>query len=104
MDETKWALGVVDVLDELKESEKDASEAERKESDNLSDCLKAALAAKGFELVDSDEWNPERQRAVAVLRIPDAISTKVLGKGSTGLSRNGVIIRKQEVKIEMKGN
>ena len=103
-DDTKWALGVVDFLDELKESEKGASEVERKESGNLSDHLKAALAAKGFELVDSEEWNPERQRAVAVSRKPDAISTKILGKGSTGLSHNGKIIRKQEVKIETKGN
>ena len=103
-DETKWALGVVDFLDELKESEADASEAERTESRNLSDRLKAALAAKGFELVDSDEWNPDRQRAVAVSREPDATGTKILGKGSTGLSLNGKIIRKQEVKIETKGN
>lgn len=103
-DDTKWALGVVDFLDELKESEADASAEERTESLNLSDRLRAALAAKGFALVDSDEWNPDKQRAVAVSRKPDAISTKILGKGSTGLSLNGKIIRKQEVKIETKGN
>ena len=103
-DETKWALGVVDFLDELKESDADASEEERTASRNLSDRLRAALAEKGFALVDSDEWNPDRQRAVAVSRKPDATGTKILGKGSTGLSLNGKIIRKQEVKIETKGN
>lgn len=103
-DETKWALGVVDFLDELKESEADASEAERAASRSLSDRLKTALCAKGFSLVDSNEWNPDKQRAVAVERKPNATETKILGKGSTGLSRNGKIIRKQEVKLEMKGN
>ena len=103
-DETKWALGVVDFLDELKESEEDASEAERSASHSLSDQLKTALGAKGFSLVDSDEWNPDKQRAVAVARKPDAKEPKILGKGSTGLSRNGKILRKQEVKLEMKGN
>lgn len=102
-DETAWALRVVDFLDELKESEADASEAERAESRNLSARLKAALDAKGFEPVDSDEWEPNRQRAVAVSRKPGATGTKILGKGSTGLSRNGKIIRKQEVKIETEG-
>ena len=88
----------------LKESEADASEMERTEARNLADRLKAALKSKGFVLVDSDVWNPDKQRAIAVERKPDATGTKILGKGSTGLARNGTIIRKQEVKIEKKGN
>lgn len=103
-DETKWALGVVDFLDELKEAESEASPEERKVSATLCMALLSSLASRNFKPVDSDEWNPERQRAVAVVRKPDATGTKILGKGSTGLSRNGKIIRKQEVKISTKGN
>ena len=103
-DETKWALGVVDFLDELKDAEADASSEEQAESASLRTSLLAILSSKGFSLVDSDEWNPDKQRAVAVVRKPDTAEPKILGKGSTGLARDGKIIRKQEVKIEMKGN
>ncbi len=103
-DDSKWALGIVDFIDELKESNADASSVERNESDSLCASLSAFLSSKGYSLIDDDEWNPEQQRAVAVVRKPDAGATKILGKGSTGLSRCGKIIRKQEVKVEMKGN
>lgn len=102
--ETKWALGVVDFLDELKEADAEASSEERASSASLRATLLACLLNKGFALEDSDEWNPDKQRAVAVVRKPDATATTILGKGSTGLSRNGKIIRKQEVKIVKKGN
>ena len=95
---------MVDFLDELKEAGLTATEQERVASRALADQLLALLTEKGFTLLDSDEWNPDKQRAVAVVRKPDATGTKIMGKGSTGLSRNGRIIRKQEVKIEMKGN
>ena len=103
-DETKWALGVVDFLDELKEAEGEASPEERKASATLRTALLSSLDFRNFKPVDSDEWDPERQRAVAVVRKPDATGTTILGKGSTGLSRYGKIIRKQEVKISTKGN
>lgn len=102
--ETKWALGVVDFLDELKEADAEASSEERASSASLRAALLACLSDKGFALEDSDEWNPDKQRAVAVVRKPDATVTTILGKGSTGLSRNGKIIRKQEVKIVTKVN
>ena len=104
IDETKWALGVVDFLDELKESELEAFSAERAISTSLHHELLDVLSSKGFAVVESEAWNPDLQRAVAVVRKPDATETKILGKGATGLARNGKIIRKQEVKIEMKGN
>ena len=102
--ETKWALGVVDFLDELKDADAEASSEERASSASLRVALLSCLSNKGFALEDSDEWNPDKQRAVAVVRKPDATVTTILGKGSTGLSRNGKIIRKQEVKIVTKGN
>ncbi len=102
--ETKWALGVVDFLDELKDADAEASSEERASSASLRVALQSCLSNKGFALEDSDEWNPDKQRAVAVVRKPDATVTTILGKGSTGLSRNGKIIRKQEVKIVTKGN
>lgn len=104
MDETKWALGVVDFLDELKESDAEASSRERDISAALRNEMLDVLSSKGFAVVDSETWNPDLQRAVAVVRKPNATETKILGKGATGLSRNGKIIRKQEVKIEMKGD
>ena len=104
IEESKWALGIVDFLDELKESESEASSAERSISTSLQNELLNILSTRGFALVDSEAWSPDLQRAVAVVRKPDAIKTTILKKGSTGLSRNGKIIRKQEVKIEMKGN
>ena len=103
-DESKWALGIVDFLDELKESDAEASPAERDVSTSLQHELLTVLSSRGFETIDSESWNSGLQRAVAVVRKPDVIKTTILKKGSTGLSRNGKIIRKQEVKIEMKGN
>ena len=103
-DDTKWALGIVDFLDELKEADAEASAVEQTKSASLRASLLSVLSYKGYEPVDSDEWNPDKQRAVSVVRNLDAAGTRILGKGSTGLSRNGKIIRKQEVKIEMKGN
>ena len=104
VEESKWALGIVDFLDELKESESEASSAERNVSASLQRELLNILSTRGFAVIDSKTWNPDLQRAVAVVRKPDVIKTTILKKGSTGLSRNGKIIRKQEVKIEMKGN
>ena len=104
MDEVIWALGVVDFLDELKESEVEASSGEQDISVSLCRELLNVLSSKGFAVVDSETWNPDLQRAVVVVRKSDATETKILGKGSTGLSRDGKIIRKQEVKIEMKGD
>ena len=104
IEESKWALGIVDFLDELTESESEASSAERNISVSLQRELLDILSKRGFAVLDSETWNPDLQRAVAVVRKPDAITTTILKKGSTGLSRNGKIIRKQEVKIEMKGN
>lgn len=103
-EESKWALGVVDFLDELKESESEASSTERNISASLQRELLGVLSTRGFAVVDSETWNPDLQRAVAVVRKPDVIATTILKKGATGLSKNGKIIRKQEVKIEMKGN
>lgn len=103
MDETKWALGVVDFLDELKESDAEASSTERDVAASLRHEMLDLLLSKGFAIVDSETWNQDLQRAVAVVRKPDATETKILDKGATGLVRNGKIIRKQEVKIEMKG-
>lgn len=103
-DETKWALGVVDFLDELAEANAEASAEERSEATKLRTSIVAILADRHFTPLDSDEWNPQTQRAVAVVRKPDAAETTILGKGSTGLSRNGKVIRKQEVKISTKGN
>lgn len=103
-DETKWALGVVDFLDELKEAEAEASPKEKTASETLRDALVAALSVKGFAPIDSNQWNPALQRAVAVVRNPGASVTTILGKGASGLSFGEKIIRKQEVKIETKGS
>ena len=103
-DESKLALGIVDFMDEIKESEAGASSAERDLSASLRHELLDILSSRGFEIIDSEVWNPDLQRAVATVRKPDATETVILDKGSSGLSRNGKIIRKQEVKIEMKGN
>lgn len=103
-DETKWALDVVDFLDELSEADEEVSFAERDISKSIRRRLLEIFSSRGFALIDSNEWNPDLQRAVSVVRRSDVLTTNIIKKGSTGLSRNGKIIRKQEVKIEMKGN
>ena len=102
-EEPKCALGVVDFLDELRESYATDSPDEQSSSEAIQRALKDILYSNGYTILDSDEWNPETQRAVAVAHKPDATGTKILGKGSSGLARNGKLIRKQEVKVEMKG-
>lgn len=103
VNETKWALGIVDFLDELEEASAEATNEERALSAKFRTALLAILVDNGFATLDSNQWNPGTQRAVAVVRKPDATETTILGKGSTGLSRNGKVIRKQEVKISTKG-
>ena len=98
-----WALGVVDFIDELKEAEGEASPEEQAVSARLRASLTDYLAAFDYQLLDSDTWSPDKQRAVAVRRSPDATAPRILGKGSTGLARCGKVIRKQEVKLEQPG-
>ena len=98
-----WALGVVDFIDELKESDGEASQQEQAESAKLRESLTAFLTFHEYELLDSDTWDSAKQRAVAVHRSLDAMGPRILGKGSTGLARSGKVIRKQEVKLEQPG-
>lgn len=99
----KWALATVDFLDELSIVSNDCPERARQALDRIKASVISALVDKGYSLLDDDGWNPDAQRAVAVVRRNDVESPKVIGKGATGLSQNGRVIRKQEVKLLVKG-
>lgn len=67
----------------------------------LADDLKAELRARDCELLDSDVWNPDIQRAVRVEPTDEPLEHPIiLAKQSLGVKVRGRLVRKQEVKIK----
>ncbi|HIX20306.1 MAG TPA: hypothetical protein H9862_06880 [Candidatus Akkermansia intestinigallinarum] len=67
----------------------------------LADDLKAELRACDCELLDSDVWNPDIQRAVRVEPTDEPLEHPIiLAKQALGVKVRGRLVRKQEVKIK----
>lgn len=98
----QWALGVVDFIDEVSGIRNGLSDRERQHLKVLVNQLKKQLAAMDCVLIDEDEWNPKKQRAITTRKtLPKEALPRITDKGATGLMIQGKLIRKQEVFIEI---
>lgn len=98
-DEDRWGLKAVDLYDELQRLIDSSSEGERHVLAAILSRVSSELDSKGFVRIKLLEWNPEFQNAVVVTHGECAEGIKVIDIISSGVKRNGQILRKQEVSI-----
>ena len=90
-----WALEVVDAMDEISRMPHEKGTVAYVER------LRSQLAMQDCTLIDSDEWNPELQRAIKVQEAAQpGGAPRIIRKVSTGLYVRGKLARKQTVIIE----
>ncbi len=101
-DVERWALGVIDLVDEIVYMEKSYTEAEKTLMEELTQSLRDNLKSRECEVIDVDEWTPAKQRAIKVNRVlPSGSPYKIVRKGASGLIVRGRLIRKQEVIVDI---
>ncbi len=92
-----WAMEVADALGELERLDVEDAEDAQQVKKIVAE-YRRELAALDCELLDSDTWNPELQRAVKIEQtLPPGSSPQVTQKISFGLRVQGHLVRKQEV-------
>jgi hypothetical protein len=101
----KVLCDVVDAVDSVSALlERSPSGRTRDEFANIRDTLLNIVRKNNGQLIDDDTYNPERQKPIAIRQIsaPAGTSprTRIVGKGSSGLTLKGIVRRKQEVSIE----
>lgn len=94
------ALAAVDFLDELSGIESAYDETLSSLIVNMQSVVKDGLKKSGYEILDSDAWNPDMQRAVKISHVlkPDDFP-QIAAKRASGLRCQERLIRKQEVEI-----
>ena len=98
----KQALDVALLLDEIHGLETPyAGKPDGVVLARLADALKAELRSRDCELLDSDVWNPDIQRAVRIEPTDEPLEHPIiLAKQALGVKVRGRLVRKQEVKIK----
>lgn len=97
----KEALLMVDFIDELKRIHNAYSGADAANIGDLCNLIVQTLSAQECELLDSDKWSPEIQRAIKIdYCLPEGQEPRISSKHATGLKWRGKILRKQEVQIQ----
>ena len=96
-----WSIAAVDFMDELRMMEKSYSEKDKDFVNHISMTIRNQLLSLNVELIDCNDWTPDKQRAISVTVNPDTQQAKILRKGATGIVINGHLIRKQEVILEL---
>lgn len=94
------ALSAVDFMDELSCIESAYSEPLVASIVKMKTVILDGLQKADYEILDSDVWNPDIQRAVKISHVlePDSFP-QIAVKRATGLRCQGRLIRKQEVEI-----
>lgn len=100
----KWAVAVVDFWDELRACSNEWLTPDALCAREIQKSLQAFIGQFGYCLIDCDKWSPNVQRAVSIVHDADVIEPMIVEKGATGLSKNGKLVRKQEVKVRINNN
>ena len=95
----KWAIAVVDFLDELRDSSAEWPLDEVPKIVALASAVEGYLEHCGYGCLDVDQWDASKQRAVATQHDASLPEMTILQKGATGLMYQGEVIRKQEVVV-----
>lgn len=94
-----WALEMVDSLGEMESLKTEISE-DAQSLHTICTEMRRQLTELGCEVIDSDEWNSERQRAIKTEQtLPPGSAPQITRKVSFGLCVQGRLVRKQEVCI-----
>ena len=88
---------IVDRLDDLRSIRKRQSDRVASEIDSFRTILSDILAKCGVEPIHCELWDASNQRAVSKEPTPGITVPTILRFGSTGIRRNGKLMRKQEV-------
>lgn len=97
---TEWACLLADFADELQMMRAAQSPQGQKLLDIFLSAIREDLSREGGELLDSDEWDPQIQRAVEVVHTGrDGEKEQIDRKDSFGLRLRGKLLRKQNVKL-----
>ena len=88
---------LVDRVDELKLIDTKDSETNAKAVSAFLDGIVKLLEVADVELLHSESWNPEIQRALSKTPTPGISRPTIISFVSTGLSKSSKLIRKQEV-------
>ncbi len=95
-----WGVEMADSLAEL-ESLRSDDESDVGQLKKIRAELRRQLKLLDCELIDLDEWNPEKQRAIRVEEgLPLDSVPRITRKVSLGLCVQGRLVRKQEVYIK----
>lgn len=100
--DTARVFAVAGVLDEIRILLPSSSDGERSGLPGVQTALNGYLGARGAELIDDDEWNPDRQRALEVRKdLPPGAAPEIAEKVASGVMIGGKIARKQTVVLRM---
>ena len=95
-----WSSEAVDFIDELKLLSENLTDEEINILNDIVAKIRCQIVSFGGEIIDSDTWKPELQRAISVMPNIQNEQITIVGKGASGLLFKGELIRKQEVRIE----
>lgn len=90
---------VVDRIDDLAIIKRKADSDDAAKIEQFVACLTELLRCAGIELLHSESWNPELQRALSKTPRPGILEPTIESYGSTGFTQHSKLIRKQEVML-----
>lgn len=88
---------LVDRIDDLRILQNSGSEDEELRIEAFLECIYALLSTANVQLLHSESWNPEIQRALSKTPTPGISKPTITSFVSTGYSKSSKLIRKQEV-------
>ena len=100
-DTQKWAIECIGLIDEIRVMRNAYKGNDGDILDAINSILRAQLADRDCEVLNSDTWNPDIQRAIKIDRVlPKGSPKTIVAKYASGLKIAGSLIRKQEVVLE----
>ena len=88
---------MVDRLDDLQAIQKNQTGQTAEGIRSFRNSLIGILSDCGVALIHSDHWDASLQRAIVREISPGIVAPTILRYGSTGIRRDGQLVRKQEV-------
>lgn len=104
MDEERileWGLKAVSQLDEFTLLRVHVSDDDRRVIDMVCGCICDKMKAMNLALINKDLWDSSCHRAVGVVRSETASGTRIIRKRACGMTYKGMLVKKQEVDVEM---
>ena len=97
----KWAIECIGLIDEIRVMRNAYKGNDGEVLDVINSVLRVQLEERDCEILNSDTWNPDIQRAIKIDRVlPKGSPKTIVAKYASGLKIAGSLIRKQEVVLE----